>query len=207
MNLKDLNKIDLKDLKNIDLVSHFKNSVQGKPDVLINVVLISISVMAVIFVFSSYRNKSVKLKTEIAALTEKFDAVKRKEKIQKEYDIFMEHVPESIPSDQIVDKISQYAYAHNVQIMSSSPAEEKNDKYMKQTSVNINISSHDYSNIILFMKDIEEAPYAIRVNKWVGSMNKVGARTSRYQNMEEQETEEKLITATVEIGSVRLKDD
>lgn len=198
MNIKDLANIDINDLKNIDL-NDIKLRILSRPDILIDIILIGITIYVTIFIYSGNELKKVSLNKNIKEMEEKLNVVVDLKSANETYKKFKEDFPESLTSEQIVDRISVFGVNNNIQIQSFSPAKEQKSKYITLTTVQINVVAANYENIISFMKDIETAPYALRVESWNGSMASQGRRETTASNDS--------INADIMIGSIKLNDD
>lgn len=209
MNLKDLNKIDIHDLKNIDW-RQAKAQLQSRPGLIINILLIGVTLFVVSSAYQKYARLTKSLGREAAELREKADALEKSRLTQKQYDDFLKSVPEVIPGDRMVETLAGFAVNRGVQILSFSPAKERSDNFIHLTNVEIHIASKDYANIILFMRDIETSPYSIRIGKWSGSSGapeEFSGRRSRrpIRQMVDETVQKEHIEATVEIESVTFK--
>jgi len=211
--IKTLNSISVDDIKNIDWGS-VKDRLLSKPGLMINIFLI---VVTVIIVFTSISKQAITtndFKSQISGMKLKIDALDKYKIVQKAYKEKTDNIPESISTDQLIETLSDFAIKWNVQILSFSPAKEKSNNFADITNVKINISSEEYANILLFMYDIENSPYMIRVGKLSGSyvekvINAPRSRNRRGLFMAQQNQSdakiEKSIEATVEIESVKFK--
>ncbi len=197
--IKQLSEIKLEDLKSLD-AAQIKERILSRPDLLVTVVLIGLTIYAGIFIYSGKKLKYELLKNEEKKLQEKMQIVDGIKTAEAKFKNFTDNFSKAIPSDQLVDKLSEFAVNRNVQILSFSPAEEKQNDYAKLTSVRLNITSESYENVVLFIKDIESAPYALRVDKWSGSM------TTNTDQKKKDDQVENIINANLEIGAIKLND-
>ncbi len=199
INIKDLQNINIRDLQNID-VDQIKRFFLVRITLFVNIGLIFITVI-VVFVSLIGVGKKVKiLKWENGKMRERIEAVEESEKIKKEYDGFLEKLPQPIPADQLIGKLSQFAANRNVQILSFVPQPGRSDDYMDMAGVKLNLSSKNYRNLIFFAKDIENALYTMRIDKWSAIAKKNFVR----QTGDALRTEE-TVEVNTEISSVMLK--
>ena len=211
MNLKDLNNIDVKDLQNIDW-NQIMGRIKSQPDLLINVLLI---VVALVVSFSSFTKHAVTKKfskTKMVELQKKLVALEKFEALKKEHSVFLKEIPKAIASDQLIQTLSELAIQRDIQILSFSPAKKKSNRLINITSVVVNIASKDYDSIILFLHDIEESSYPIRIENWSGSTLLPGENPRRRSRrsleqltIEPAQEGEEYIKATITIESVELK--
>ena len=195
--IKQLSSFDVKDLKNID-IKQARELLQSRPDIFINILLIGLTLFATIQIYSWHANQLNKTNDEITLSKEKLDVVAQQKKIRGEYDQFVNIFPPSIPTDQLINKLSELALKNKVQILSFSPAEAKGNNYFELTTVKFNISAEDYNDMLSFIQDIENSTYSIRVGKWSGK--------SDYDYSQQNDIEiKKPFDVTIEIESIKLK--
>ena len=119
MKLKDLNNIDINDLKNIDW-RRAKEQLQSRPDLIINVLLV-VATLAIVFVtYNKYASTKKASKQEIAELRKKVAALKKSETAQKQNNDFLKDIPKAIAGDQLIAALSEFAIRRDVQILSFS---------------------------------------------------------------------------------------
>lgn len=198
--IKTLNSIDVQSLKKIDF-AQIKDILQGKPNIFINIGLITLTLFSAYYLFTSKKNESKKLNQEISLMKDKLAIVEQYNQLKKQYDDFMKNFPESVSSDELINKLSNMAVDHNIQILSISPAQKKTDDWGELTLVNLNISSDSYDDLVRFIEVIENAPFMIRIEKWSGEMKE--DYSSRQST--DTDTQETPILADIEIGSYKLK--
>ena len=212
MNIKNLEKIDPKNLKNIN-IAQIKEWIQKYPEIFINILLIPLTLFAIIYISSGQQKEAQRLKNTVTEMKSKADVVARLGQVQKEYDEFIKKFPQSIETDRLIDKISEFAVTHNVQITSYTPAKQKTSGLVELTTISINISGNNYNDIVAFIKDIEESPYTLKVEKWYGSLleeRRGGLSEERRggnRNQAPLEPSTMLMTAELEINSLKIKND
>ena len=209
MNLKNLNKITLDDLKNIDW-ARVKGYLQSRPDLAINILLVVITFVVMVTSFQKYINARKSSESEIALLKKKQTVLDKLTHTQKQYDRFIKDVQTVITGDQLIEILSKLALQRDIQILSFSPAKTKSNKFVNLTSVEVNIASENYTNIVLFVNDIESALYSIRIEKWSGmSQSPNSPHTGRSRRFHRQTAtiskQNEHIEATIKIKSVELK--
>jgi len=133
-------------------------------------------------------------------MKERIEAHEESLKGKKEYEEFLRQLPQPILADQLIGKLSQFAATRNVQILSFVPQPAKVDDYMNIAGVKLNLSSRKYRNLVLFAKDIENARYTMRIDKWSAIVKRSPAR----QTTDVLKTEES-VEVNAEISSVVLK--
>ena len=195
-----LRNININDLRNID-ARQIGDMLRQRVDIALNITLVLVTMAATVLMVKGSGKRSEMLTWEIKQLEERGEAVKESERLKSEYAAFLKSFPESILTDQLINKLSEFAADRQVQILSFSPVKEKGDNYIKVTGVQISVSADNYKNIVLFMKDVEDAPYALQVGQWSATMKeqriKAGAEEFRKQTVE----------ANIQIGAIQFKDE
>lgn len=198
--IEKLKNIDAKDLQNID-TERIKNFLRQKMDILIIGSLVFVAIIFSFNVLQSYGKKMKVLKWDVSKMQERVDAAEESEKLQKEYTAFMTKFPQSILTGKLIGKLSEFAANRDIQILAFAPDKEKSDEYVEVARVKINVSSKDYKRLVLFMRDIEDAPYTMRVEKWSGTFREELKRDGM------ESVSGGFIESEMEIGSVKLKDE
>ena len=196
--LKELNKIDMKDLKSVD-VGQIKAVLFGRLEIVISLALIAATIAGIVVLSGNRKQETGQLNYRITQLKEKVTIVQEQKNIQKSYDDFFSTFPKAIETDQLIDNLSSLAASHHIQIQSFSPAEEISGEYWSTTSMSINVSSSNYKDIIQFVKDIENLPYAVQIQKWSGK--------PKYENryIPKDKQNGVVIEANIKIGAITLK--
>ncbi len=196
-----LKNINIKDLQNVD-ARDVANFLRQRLAIVVNVVLVVVTIAVMANVVKNYGKKSQTLALEIKQKEEKLKVAREADRLAKEHAAFLANFPVPIAADQLIKKLSEFAAARQIQILSFSPApvKERGDDYIMVAEVQLNVSSDTYRNIVLFMRDIEDSPYALVVGKWSGRMDekkvKEGAGEIRTQT----------VKADMSVNSIRLKD-
>jgi len=175
MNLKDLSNIDINDLKNID-IRGVQNNIRNRPDIVINVLLIVVTILASIFIYTKQKTEAKKLKNDIEKSEKKLAAVKLRNKIEEEHDTFLSTFPESLNVDEFITMISDYAVNRNIQIQSFSPTKRSNYQFSWVESTSVSISAENYKDIVLFVQDIENSEHNVRIAIWNGTLGRKKTR-------------------------------
>ena len=196
MILQKLNQIDIKDaakyLKSIDLIKIIQSLEKGA---LINVGVIVGTILLSIFICLANQKDSLKLKQELTQLDEKATIAQEYEATQTNYVIRKKNFPKSIPTDELMEKISELGTLKKIQILSLSPSRGSMTGLLEMYSLKLSVTSPTYANIVNFIKGIEELPYAIRIKEWSGT-------TSESTNENDDESP---ISSEIEIESLKVK--
>lgn len=207
MNLKDLNKINIEDLKGLDW-GQAKDRFLSQPDRIINILIVMVTIAVIFSAHKNYTRATKALKKTVIELQEKSAALDKFNAAQEQLNNFIKDAPKEISGDELIEKLSQFAIKRDIQILSFSPAQEKSNNFISLTSVEINITSDHYADVILFMHDIENSPYSLRITKWVGfpvTADRASRRSSRTVPGQNHDNTREEIEATIEIGSIKFK--
>ena len=191
---------NIKDLQNID-AQQLGDMLRQRLDIILNIVLVTGTIVGTVVIFSGYHRREKTLKWEIGQMEDRVKAVKESELLKDKYAAFLESFPSPIVTDQLVNKLSEFAANRHVQILSFSPVKEKSDDYIAISGIQLNVASENYRNIVLFMKDVEEAPHALQVGRWSGKMKEQRIKEGT------EELRKQTVEATVEIGAIRLQNE
>lgn len=203
-----MRKIEAKNLKEFN-VAKLKENFAKRPDIFINILLIALTLFATIYLYSYSFNRRSGLEREVQEMEGKLSVVEDYKRVETEYQAFVKAFPQAIQSDQLIARLSDFAVARNVQILAFSPAEKRSGDFFDQISVNINIASDNYENILAFLKDVESSSYSIFIQKWNGKVRekttakKRERRSGNPPSLEQRENA--IIEAAVEISSIGLK--
>lgn len=211
MKISDLNKIKIEDLKNIDW-ELAKDRLTSSPVLIICIVAGIITAASISFAFRSYKKVTLKQKTVVNALLKKAKALDSFEAVQRQYSAFVDNAPKSISENEMIELLSNIALERDVQIMSFSPTRRESNSNITLTKVEITIASESYIDTIQFIRDIEKAPYAIRIGAWSGILKMPSStpqrslrRTSRQVISDEIKNE--YVEANIRIETVEFKSE
>lgn len=194
-----LKNINIKDLQNVD-ARDVVNILRQRLSIVVNAVLIVVTIAVIANVVKSYGKKSQTLAWEIKQKEERLEAAREADRLAKEHAAFLASFPAPIAADQLINKLSEFAADRQVQILSFSPVKEKSDDYIRVAGVQLDVSSDTYRNIVLFMRDIENSPYALVVGQWSARMDEKRVKEDAV------EIRTQTVKADMVIHSIRLKD-
>ena len=169
MKLQDFKKIDINDLKNLDFAKILEE-ILAKPDMAANAALVILSLFVMFQIFNGRQGEIKTLKGKLEQLEKKGAVIETYHATQKQFTAFISNLPKGVPEDTVIEKLTDFAANHDVQILSFSPAKMESKKFYDKVIVNLNIISKNYKNLCLFVNDIENSPYALRLERWGGFM-------------------------------------
>ena len=197
MNLLELNKLDLNDLKKIDYKQFLQDTLK-RPDLIVDILVILISLVACMHFYSKNQNEIKTLRNDVANLESKTEAIDEYNTTNTELESFIDNIPEKITEEDLIDLVTNFAVSRNIQIKSFSPTKNYTDDVHEVTSILLRIVSENYKDIWFFIHDIENAPFPLRIDRLSGSM--VTSRSRRHKT-----TSSSQVNIEVEITSVNFK--
>ena len=197
MPLSDLLKLNNKDLGKINLADFIKGWL-NRPDIFIRIILLVTTVFVTIYIYNQHNKETQRMSSTLILNKDRLAIVDKITQSQKELDDFIKKIPESIDVDSLTGKITEYASIHKVQIISFSPADKRADRTKELVSITINILSGNYSDMVSFIKEIEDSPYNIRLESWTGKISDSALRNNF-------STDESPVEANLTISAVTFK--
>ena len=191
MGLKDLNKLNIKDLQNID-VGEVKKFLFSRLDVSICILIGVLSAAISIFIMVKKINDISSVRAEIQLKHQILAASKEQMQIKEELTKFKTGFPEKLDEESMIQAILKAASQHLAKISSFSPAQEESDQYKKTTRINLTVNTDNFDDMILFIKSIESLPYSIKIDFWSGSQPSQIDSTIKF------------ITSNMKISSIEL---
>lgn len=197
-NIGQLKNTAVKELQNI-----IRSFWGGRPR---NVIFISMILATSLIswkIYDSNIKQSTLLMQDLPALNEKLGIIKKQKNLKGSIDDLISKAPQAAAPEKIIKTITDTAGKYHLQISSLSPARTVAHEETELTSVEIDLTSKDYKSIILFIKDIENSPYALRVLQWHGRMEegRSGIKQTADTNIENT------FIAQVEIGAIKIIHD
>ena len=115
--LRKLDQIDVKDLLKLDYTEILKRS-KEKPEIIVNIILICLTLVICIHIFTVQRVETAKVRNEIPVLTKKIEALKDHNFAKANLKKFIENIPEKIGSLKFTDLITDIAVSRDIKINS-----------------------------------------------------------------------------------------
>lgn len=201
---KKLNNIDISDLQKINY-KKLLNDLQKRPDVIIIIVAILITLYVSPKLYMNRRKELGTLIQETATLKKKDKAIDAYNAAQTELKEFIDNIPEDIGETAFMNQMTDFAESRHVQIKSFSPAKRRSEPLYALTSIVLDVSAQNYKDIWLFIHDIEKSPYSIRIDNWKGTRGG-GSQANRGRRQATSTTStEHQINVKLEIASIRFK--
>lgn len=201
MDLKDLNKISIQDLQNIDSKEAL-DWLKNKPSILIKILLILITIFATIYCIKTNKVTEETLRIKISELKEKDSSYKTLAITKRKYKEFINEFPKGLTANDLIDKLGTFASRNDIEIRSLSPAKITRFSYFNKITVGIKVSANEYTDLIKFIDKIEDAPFAIKLNKFSAKLE--SGSNARNRNNSQKKDDSK-ISADFSISAIELK--
>ena len=156
--------ITLEELQKADLKKLIK-TVLEKKDVLAQVVVAGISIVVLIAILGNPQGGQYR--QEIQQLNAKISVIHDYEQGLKDQKLFLAALPKELDEDQFSAQIVDYASQSHVNILAFSPTGKKEEGLAKLSTVStlqINIHVDKYKDFLMFLKNIEGSPFALRID-------------------------------------------
>lgn len=199
--------MDLVGLKNLDVKKldpkEIQKTLTNRQDIFVNILVTLATFFFMFQIVSGKQAESKLLKSRISNLEKKIESINKNKQSVKELEEFTSTLPDGVPGNLIVDKLTDFAEKRGVQIVYVSPTETEIKNHFDRTSVNVNLTAKSYKDLWLFIYDIETSPDNLRIDRWSGLMesNRRNVLNGRVQGMDIVET----INAQMDIGSIKFK--
>ncbi len=197
--LKNLSNLQINDLKNINYQKYLKD-LRKKPGVLINLGLIAFALIFSGYTFKKSQHSVKSTRTEISNLENKLKTMETYNETQKTLKDFLDNLPPRITEDDLINLLTDFAQERNIQIESFSPAKRQSSQYYDLSSMILQTRVENYKDLWLFINDIEESPYALRIENWSGSFTGGGRQQG-------QTSANETIQIVLEIAAINFKNE
>lgn len=203
MDLKELSQFDVRNIDFFDIQRRLTQRVEY-------LLYAGVGVVTLIIMLNVFFTNKVKvnlLQTEINTLVEKDEYIADYEDSKEALDNFINSLPQgSTEIDNIMNILHETAVMRNVAITSFNPKGEKNSDIYDMVMLEIGVSASNYSNLVLFMEDIENSDSNLRIEKWnVGVQTFNNYRSQSNLLMADVSDLETKVNASMEIDSISFK--
>ncbi len=164
MNLSDLSKFDVKDLKNIDW-RKLVLTCASRVDLMVQIVGVVIAIAVSIWVLKMHKDGLAKSNADRAAAEDRFVAYDEYREVEAAYALLLKKLPSSLSEGELINRIVDLAQRYRIKLHSISPsAHEKKDK-VSVIPVAIEFSAGDYASLWHFIDEIEASKEVIVIRK------------------------------------------
>lgn len=195
------------DLQNINFPK-IREKVLQHPTIFINIILLAVTIFVVHYIYSIKKAEVVGLANQVTNLDKKLFEINEFIKGQKDFNEFIDQLPQGVPAANIIAKLTNFAVARNVRILSYSPATEADMPLYKIIRINLDVTSTSYKDMLLFLYDIENSVEPLRVEEWRGEMKEdegPSFRSRKIPQPEAQGPDPDTISAKVKISAINFK--
>jgi len=203
LRLADISRLDIQDIQKLDYQGFLKD-LSKRPDMAISILAPILAIFIRFNMFSKSQTGRKSLTADLIKMDEKIKIVDEYTNAQKELEQFFTTLPPKIAENEFVDKLTDFAVKRDVQIESFSPAKNQSDPIYDATTISLNVNTKTYENMWLFIHDIENSGFSIRINSWAGTMGPKAQNGSR-RNIAPVNPAALGINVRLEIASVSFK--
>jgi Tfp pilus assembly protein PilO len=206
MNLAQLSRLDIKDLKKVDYNKAWEE-IRKRPDILVNLGSVLLTIVFAGHIYSKNHDATRAVGAQTTLLQQKIASIDAYNEIKNELNTFLGTIPVSINEEDFINTVTDFASAREVQIKSFSPAGKKDDPFFQSTRFVLNITSGSYAKIWLFIHDIEQSAYPFRIESWQGTSSGLSDIRRRRSSSSGSQSDDSQISVQMEIASINFKKD
>ena len=191
MNLNDLAKLDIKDLKNIDygaLIAEFKK----KPDIVIATLCILATLASCLYFYGLKKEEFSSLAKQVAELEEKSSVYTEFMQAQSALKSLKTSLPKTISESMLIELITLAAKKYNINISSFSPASIEKQSTYSTLTVTLDINAATYGNLWSFISELENKHKTLRLDSWSLNIQENAPMQNRRQPQTQQQNEKSL---------------
>ncbi len=208
MNLSELSKLDIKDINKLDYNKIWRD-LKKAPEQLLTIVVILASLL---FIAHFCLTKSSELRSvefQIKDLLNKKKAMDEYNGAKKEHDDLLNNLTKGLSEDELANAITTMAIQRGVRLESFSPARKVTEELYELTSIHLDISSKQYDSIFLFIHDVENSPFNLRIETLRGNtMDNLTTQRRKDKHLKEKNIDENPeIRVSLEIASIIFKNE
>jgi hypothetical protein len=164
----DLNKFNsLLDLKNLD-VTQIVRLLGENLNTLIKFSVIIVSLIIAVMIFNGNHAKEKNMLVLMSQAQQKLDSIQARVAAVDNLNVFKTALPQKLNEFEVITMISEYAKSNHINIASLSPAESKDMGLYDSINVNIDATSDNFKDMILFLNNIEKSQAPLRIDTWSG---------------------------------------
>ena len=208
MDLSGLDKFDIKNIKSLLEVGSIQDFILRRQVLLSKGLIIIITLVVVLLSLSVTRKQARNLQTQITDLQKKIEAISKQKDVLKEAKDFVGAFPKAVPSNKLINILTDLSVKRNIQIGSISPAKTVSKSLYDLTTIDLTVSANTYQDLGFFIYDVEHLPHAIRIEKWSARLTGRPSRSPSQQKRESSsatQSNEVLLTSDLTIGIIDLK--
>jgi hypothetical protein len=170
--LKDI-KFDLKALKNIS-IADIRNFINEQQVLSLNIAIGLSALFAAVVVLNAQFQEYSKLKLRLNELTVKEEPARAYDKILKRTGDFMQEIPAALSEEDVIPYLTQITNRHHIVIKELQPPYTTTEGFYREVRVSFVCSVTDFHEALVFINDLENSKYMIKVNSWSFVPQKTG---------------------------------
>ncbi len=165
MNLKELSRIDVKDLKNVnwgEVLEFFKT----RWDISIQFVVIIASIFVCLWAYNTNKGKLADLSIQVKTAQEKLAKLNELQEVEEFSKKIFDALPPEISEKRLINLMADLAKKYNIRIHSFSPGEPIKKERYTVLPLTLALSSQNYKSIWTFIEQVETLPDAITIQNF-----------------------------------------
>jgi hypothetical protein len=156
-------KFDVNALKNFSL-EDVRNFINEQQVLALNIAIGLGALTVGIFVVHMRLEEYFNLKADLDELVVKEEPAHHYDKIIKERRVFLQTVPSTLSEEELIPYLTQLADKHNVVINELQPPYERVEGFYREVRMLFSCSVADFQDAMVFVNDIENSKYMLKVN-------------------------------------------
>ncbi len=134
-----------------------------------------IALVGVGFISNSTNSSLQALTAKKNSLQEKTAPIKKFQEAIKQQETFLSALPPALGEHNFITVLTEIANKNDVRITDFTPPVAQEDRFLRRLTSKFTCSAQAFSNAIMFISDLEQSEYAIKLDNW--SMHLQQAKT------------------------------
>lgn len=164
MNAIDLLRLDINDLKKID-VKTVGQQLLARPDILISAGALLLSVIIAVSIVKNKRAQLNQIESEIFSLSDKQPAIDEYNAAKQQLDDLLTTFPPSWSDRALLAAVTQWAVQHHLEITSVLPTGKEERPDYTRSGFRIQVQAADFNDLLRFLRTIETDPHGVRIDE------------------------------------------
>ena len=204
MDLKQLSKIDVSELKKIDYLK-LLNDLRKRPEIIVNFLAVLLAVIISWNIFAKGKSQLQNALREIPKMEDKIAAINEFQAIREKLDTFHADIAPRITEEQFINLMTELASNRKIRILSLSPGGTESKNSYDYLSVNLDFTCQKYTDIWLFINDIESSRFPLKITNLSGAIASAqGTRRGRRQASANSQ-KDGTISVKLKVASIHVK--
>ena len=201
MNLDSLKnfKFDANALKNFS-VEDIRTFINEQQVLALNIAIGVGALVAGVFVVNMRIQEYSDLKLRLDELVVKEEPAHKYEKLLKKTQDFLRTVPATLSEENVIPYLTDLADRHHVVINELQPPYARVEGFYREVRVSFVCSVADFHSALIFLNDLENSKYMIKINSWSLNLRKEG------ENADDPRTKQGFLMG-LDISSMQLMEN